>query len=151
MATDGREPPPEAQMIRRYREALGISPEVAADRLEIKMSARRWRQIEAGEETKGGRHADASPGQLAHMARAVGVRPEQLDELGKQEAAEILRVIEARAASTPEEEPADPLAGLPEDTAERRAALEARLDARARETLAIAEELRRLTEKRETG
>lgn len=131
-----RQSPVEAQLIRRYREALGISPEVAATRLQIKMSSRRWRQIEAGEETKGGTPVEASPSQLAHMAAIVGLEPEELRELGKTEAAEIAEVIRARQAADPAA-PDDPLAGLPTDPDERVAEI-----ARRSRTLAV--ELERL-------
>lgn len=96
MGPDSRMPPPEALLIRRYREAMGISPETAVTRLGIKMSARRWRQLEAGEETRGGKPAAARAAQLAHMARVVGAPPERLEEIDTREAreaAEILRVM----------------------------------------------------------
>ncbi|TDD32477.1 hypothetical protein E1287_22580 [Actinomadura sp. KC06] len=130
--------PAEALLIRRYREALGISPEIAATRLQIKLSARRWRQIEAGEETKGGKPAEASPSQLAHMATVVGIEPDQLRELGHDEAAEIQEVIKARLAAEPTS--TDPLAGLPADPGERVAEL-------ARRQRVLATELERVAGK----
>lgn len=86
-------PPPEAVLIRRAREALGISPETAARRIRVKLSGRRWRQLEAGEEGPDGPRATMSDGQLAHMAAVVRLRPDHLDEIGKVEAAAILRTI----------------------------------------------------------
>jgi hypothetical protein len=80
-------------LIRRGREALGISPEAAAARIRIKLSGRRWRQLEAGEESPGGTKATMSAGQLAHMASVVRLRPEHLESIGKTEAAAILRTI----------------------------------------------------------
>lgn len=91
MSAAAAEPPPEAQLIRRSREALGLSPEQAAERLKIKMSARRWRQIEDGFETRGGKPAPAGDMQLAHMAHVVNMSPEELEQVDRPEAAEILR------------------------------------------------------------
>lgn len=143
-----RTPPPEAQLIRRHREALGISPEVAAGKLKIKLSGRRWRQIEAGEETQGGKPVEATAGTLAHMASVVGVQPDQLVELGQDEAAEILRVINREADR--EEAVADrgPLAGLPVDPDARLAELTRRLQENARSQQALLEEMERLAVRR---
>lgn len=87
-------PPAEAVLIRRAREARGLSPETAAQRLRIKLSGRRWRQLEEGREHGTGKPAVMGDAQLAHMAHVVGVGAEQLDQVGRGEAAAILREIE---------------------------------------------------------
>jgi hypothetical protein len=95
--------PAEAVLIRRAREACGHSPESAARRCGKPMTGRRWRQIEAGEETRGGKPALADDGRLAHMAHAVRVTPEELRAVGRAEAAEILAMIRAHERSTVDE------------------------------------------------
>lgn len=87
-------PPVEAKLIRRAREARGLTYDQAAGLLKIRLSGRRWRQLEEGREHSGGKLALMGEAQLAHMAHVVGVTPEQLVEIGKHEAAEILREIE---------------------------------------------------------
>ena len=83
-------PPPEAVLLRRSREALDLTTEQAAPRLRIPLSARRWRQLEAGYATpdKPIRIPDKT---LAHMAAVVRLTPEHLVGVGRAEAAEILR------------------------------------------------------------
>jgi hypothetical protein len=80
---------------------MGLTPEAAAARAKIRISGRRWRQIEDGEETHGGKPAVAGDSQLAHMAAVVGVDPDELDKQGRAEAGEILRAIKHREESQP--------------------------------------------------
>ena len=93
-------PPPEAVVIRRAREAAGLSPEEAAARLKIKLRGSRWRQIEAGYVRVQGenRPTRASDSTLAHMAYDLSVEPQELDHAGRHEAAEVLRTIKRREA-----------------------------------------------------
>lgn len=121
--------PPESVLIRRARSAQGLSPERIVKRLtRISMSGRNWRQIEDGR--------NVPDETLAHMARAVGLTPERLEEVGRPEAAAILREINRMEAddSTADGNEAE-LAGfnaaadLPDDPAERMAELRRRLDA----------------------
>lgn len=98
-ASPAEVPPVEAVLIRRAREARGLTYDQAADRLKIKMSSRRWRQLEEGREHGGGKVTVMGDPQLAHMAHVVGVAPERLIEIGKREAAEILREIEHQVRS----------------------------------------------------
>jgi transcriptional regulator with XRE-family HTH domain len=76
--------PAEALLIRRARMARRMSPEDAAPLAGV-IKSRRWRQIEQGH--------PASDEVLAHMAAVTGVDPEQLEQAGRKEAAEILREI----------------------------------------------------------
>lgn len=106
MADDDLQPPPEAVVIRLARLAKGLSPEEAAARTSIRLRGGRWRQIEKGYERrdppKSTRALDKT---LAHMAFVVDVTPSQLDECGRTDAAEILRVMlqqESRAATEPD-------------------------------------------------
>lgn len=90
------EPPAEARLIRRNRQARGLSVPAAAAATGGMVSAPRWTQIEQGFMIRRGVRVPtrAGDGVLAHMADAVGVTPEQLQELGRGEAAEILRAIQ---------------------------------------------------------
>ena len=90
MPVNTREPPPEAVVIKRARQARKMSPEDAAPLTGI-IRSRRWRQIESGH--RDGRAVRGDDDVIAHMAAAVGVDPGQLDEAGRGEAAEILREI----------------------------------------------------------
>ncbi|NEB00588.1 helix-turn-helix transcriptional regulator [Streptomyces sp. SID13726] len=88
------EPPPEAILIRRARQARGLTRAQAAERSGV-VKASRWGQIENGYVMKAGVAVPTKPGamQLAHMARTVGLSPERLDGAGAHDAAEILRDI----------------------------------------------------------
>lgn len=90
--TEKKDVPAEARLIRRARQALGLSPERIVERLtRVKMSGRNWRQIEDGR---------AAPDEtIAHMAHAVGITPARLAETGRTEAAEILRAIAEQIAA----------------------------------------------------
>lgn len=89
------EPPPEAVLIRRARQARGLTRAEAAERSSV-VKASRWGQIENGYLMKGGVPVSTRAGdmQLAHMARTVSLSPERLDEVGRGDAAEILREIQ---------------------------------------------------------
>ncbi|MFC6885325.1 MULTISPECIES: hypothetical protein [Actinomadura] len=93
--------PPEALLIRRHRMAAGLTVADAAAATDGRVSYRRWVQIEQGYVLKKGQRqaTSGSDAALAHMAAVVGVRPGQLRELGKEEAAEVLAVILAERAS----------------------------------------------------
>lgn len=90
MTTD--QPPPEAVLIRRAREARDLTPVEAALKARIRLGERRWRQIEDGSEGRG-KPLRATDKTLAHMAAVVSLSPEQLIEVDRTEAAEILREI----------------------------------------------------------
>jgi transcriptional regulator with XRE-family HTH domain len=93
---DKPQPPPEAVLIRRARLAGQVKAPAAARAAGISIA--RWSQIENGYERRDGEYKPvrASDGLLAHMAHAVGVTPERLDEAGRSDAAEILREIGRR-------------------------------------------------------
>ena len=122
------EPPPEAVLISRARKARGLTVADAAAKTRI-IKASRWGQIENGYFMKGGRAVATSAGemQLAHMAFVVGVSPQRLDEVGRSDAAEILREMGQQKGG--DERPAEPepassaTADLPEDPDERLAEL----------------------------
>ncbi|MFI1030777.1 hypothetical protein [Streptomyces sp. NPDC020951] len=87
-------PPAEADLIRVARMARGISPETAAELTPIRLGGARWRHIERGYEPKRPPKRVRAPDKtLAHMARAVGVTPERLEEADRSVAADILREI----------------------------------------------------------
>lgn len=88
-------PPPEAVLIRRARQARGLTRAEAAERSSV-VKASRWGQIENGYLMKAGVPVETRAGdmQLAHMARTVGLSPERLKEAGRDDAAEILREIQ---------------------------------------------------------
>lgn len=99
------QPPPEGVLIKLARQARGLTPEAAAELTPIQIKGGRWRQIESGYERKNPpKRAYAPDLTLAHMAHAVGVMPERLEEARRPEAADILREIlrkEAERASQP--------------------------------------------------
>jgi hypothetical protein len=93
-ASEDLQPPPEASLIRLARMARGISPETAADLTPIRLKGGRWRHIERGYEPKKPPKPVRAPAvTLAHMAHVVGVSPERLSEVGRGDAAQILREI----------------------------------------------------------
>lgn len=99
-------PPPEAELIRVARLARGLSPETAAERAPVRLGGGRWRHIEQGYTRRAPFTPTTAPAKtLAHMANVVGVQPEQLDDAGRADAAEILREIKRQEAS--EGQPAD--------------------------------------------
>lgn len=104
-------PPAEAQLIRRAREARGLSPEEAAKRLLMSMTGRRWRQLEKGIDSGTGKATAMSDPVLAHMAYAVGVSADQLVGIGKDEASAILQEILRQQAAAPD--PAEVAAEIP--------------------------------------
>jgi transcriptional regulator with XRE-family HTH domain len=122
-------PPPEAVLIRRARGALSLSPEKAAPLADV-IRASQWRNIEAGK-------SYAKDDVLAHMAYVVRVTPEELEEVDRVEAAQILRRI------LREREPGEPGSKLPvgHDFKERIARILASPEAmeRAAELLRIAQ------------
>ncbi|MDX2667432.1 helix-turn-helix transcriptional regulator [Streptomyces stelliscabiei] len=97
---DVPEPPPEAVLIRRARQARGLTRAEAAERSSV-VKASRWGQIENGYLMKAGVPVSTKAGdmQLAHMARTVGLSPERLEESGRTDAAEILREIQEQEQS----------------------------------------------------
>lgn len=102
-------PPPEAALIRIAREARGLSHAEASERLTIQMGGRRWRQIEDGYESlRTEKRASAGDMQLAHMARVVGVKPEELEQVDRAGAAQVLRRI--LLEDSQEDVPGDPYA-----------------------------------------
>lgn len=111
METPG-DPPPEGQVIEEAREKRRLSQNKAAE--QAGLSGTRWRQIVTGV-ASGGKgiqipvHGRAET--VARMAQVVGVAPEQLAEVGRDDAAEVLRTL----AATPEE----PNRDLAEQLAER--------------------------------
>jgi transcriptional regulator with XRE-family HTH domain len=119
------EPPPEAVLIGRARQACGLTMSEAAARCHV-VKASRWGQIENGYVMKGGERAPTRAGamQLAHMARVVGLSPDRLGEVQRQDAAEILREIlhqeTEKAGEYPDPTDADECAvwslDLPEET-----------------------------------
>jgi hypothetical protein len=95
-------PPPEADLIRIAREALGLKASAAVRRMaelsppDAVITAAYWLEVEKGTGSRRGARgvpARASAATLAHMAAAVGVTPERLSEAGRADAAEILAEI----------------------------------------------------------
>ncbi|MFD1656927.1 hypothetical protein ACFSL4_01430 [Streptomyces caeni] len=92
-------PPSYATLIRRAREAQGMSPETAASHMPFKFSGSSWRQIEAGYRGSGTNRKPVStkPSTLAAMAHTVGITADRLQE-HHAEAAAILRERELQQA-----------------------------------------------------
>src|SRR2546426_821046 len=106
-------PAPEGELIRLARQARGLSPEEAADRTPIRIKRFRWLQIEKGYKGKVGESdpVKALPKTLAHMAHTVAVTPRRLTEVGREDAAKILREILIQDAGRTDVLP-DPLDAL---------------------------------------
>jgi transcriptional regulator with XRE-family HTH domain len=102
---EAHQPPPEADLIRIARLARGLSPEKAAELTHIRLGGGRWRHIERGYQMKN-RPVRAPGKTLAHMAHVVGVTPERLAEVGREDAAEVLReILRQEAEAEAEQEP----------------------------------------------
>lgn len=107
------EPPAEADLIRVARMARGLSPEKAADLTPIRLGGARWRHIERGYEPKRPPKKVRAPDRtLAHMARVVGVTPERLSDVGRDDAAKVLREILLQEAESDEAQQDRPYANL---------------------------------------
>ncbi|GAB3213284.1 hypothetical protein GCM10027294_43410 [Marinactinospora endophytica] len=87
--------PPEGELIEEARGRTGMSQNAAARAAGI--SGTRWRQIVKGYGTASGVVVQVTgPAEtVARMARVVGVTPEELEEAGRDDAADQLREIEA--------------------------------------------------------
>jgi transcriptional regulator with XRE-family HTH domain len=84
--------PPEGELIRKARNAAGLSIRAAAERTGI--SEGRWRQIESGYQsvTQGVFIPTIGPANtLAKMAKTVDLTPEALEKVGRADAADELR------------------------------------------------------------
>jgi hypothetical protein len=114
--TSEMQPPPEADLIRVARLARGISPEAAAELAPIRLGGARWRHIEKGVDSKK-RPVRGPDRTVAHMARVVGVTPDRLADVGRHEAAEVLREILRQEAEETQEQPYANLADRLERTA----------------------------------
>jgi hypothetical protein len=89
-------PPPEATLIGLARKAAGLSVPAAVRRTtEDVIGQARWSQIESGYENKAGRPVPVRgrDDTVAHMSFAVGVTPEELEDAGRPDAADVLRII----------------------------------------------------------
>jgi transcriptional regulator with XRE-family HTH domain len=108
-------PPPEADLIRIAREALGLKASAAVRRMaemsppDAVITAAYWLEVEKGTGSRRGERgvpARASAATLAHMAYAVGVTPEELTSAGRTDAAEILtEIVRQRSKSAAPELP----------------------------------------------
>lgn len=111
--------PPDASLIRLVREAAGMSTQDVARKAGI--SAVRLTQVENGYETRNGqiRAVHAKPGTMAHIAHALEISPERLEQEGQRpDAAPILREIlrseeEARAVAEAEPEESESVQEVP--------------------------------------
>jgi transcriptional regulator with XRE-family HTH domain len=91
------QPPPEAELIARYRETAPRKS-IRQAAVEAGISDTRWRQIETGRRTFRGQAfpETAPPEILARMAQAVGVPPAELEEAGRADAAAELLALAPR-------------------------------------------------------
>lgn len=94
MMTEKPGRPAEGALLHEARKARGMSIERAANAAGYSVS--RWRAIEAGYMTiRAGVYTStiARADTLARMSKAVGVTPEQLEGVGRQDAADQLRAM----------------------------------------------------------
>ncbi|QBI53485.1 hypothetical protein [Streptomonospora litoralis] len=87
--------PPEARLIRERREAMLISPETLSRRIheagyDRGVSGRRLREIEEGR-TRAGKPTAAPALTLVQVALTLGITAADLDEVGRADAAAIMR------------------------------------------------------------
>lgn len=89
-----RPQPPEATLLQKALEQDGRSIRTVAE--EAGMSDARWRQIVKGSMTTGGHTSPvvAPPATLARMALVVGVSPARLREVGREDAAEAVELLQ---------------------------------------------------------
>lgn len=111
----GTSPHPEAELLRRARQARGLSIPAAAEAAGI--SHQRWGQIERSEGKQ------APPETIARMAKAVGVTAVRLAEV-RPKAADILEEIELQEAAGGDDFEAKMRAAIERLPAEDRAAVE---------------------------
>lgn len=99
---DKPEQPAEGALIQRAMIRERLSARQAATK--AGMSEGRWRQIVSGYQSARGQHipVTAPAPTLAHMAKAVGLTPEDLTEAGRGDAADVLRDL---AQTRPEPKP----------------------------------------------
>lgn len=71
----------------------------------IKLGGARWRQVERGYKTRDA-PVRAPAKTLAHMAHVVGISPERLTEVGRDDAAQILHEIQRQEAEQEDQAPA---------------------------------------------
>lgn len=107
--------PKEGALIRLARKARGLSVKKAAELVrerapDVRLGESRWYHVEAGTEGKG-KIVIAPEDTLAHMSYVVGLTPERLTGVGREDAAEILAEIirqEADRAAAPAASRPDP-------------------------------------------
>jgi hypothetical protein len=97
--------PPEAALLRRRRDQFRISPEQLSKMIKARgsnLSGRRIRELEIGYSTKDGQPTSARADTLADFAMVLGILPEHLEEVGRHDAAMVLRDrVEERAEQEP--------------------------------------------------
>ncbi|MCC9686945.1 helix-turn-helix transcriptional regulator [Streptomyces sp. MNU103] len=97
------EPPREAPLIDAARRRARITVREAAR--QSRVSEAHWRQIISGYESLGGgeyREVHAKPETLARIAQVVGITPDQLIKVGRDDAARALEEITPDPAPEPE-------------------------------------------------
>jgi transcriptional regulator with XRE-family HTH domain len=94
------EPPREALLLDAARRRASLSIREAAKR--AGMSDARWRQIATGYQRVGGQEIPvrAPADTLARMAQVLGLTPEELERVGRDDAAEVLAEISPIAQSS---------------------------------------------------
>lgn len=107
MSPDQPAPTPEGTLIRRLRESRipRLSMREAADR--IGMSEENWGHVERGYQPTGKgrppRRVVPPDATLAAMASAVGATPERLEDIGRHDAADLLReMLRSAAGQSPD-------------------------------------------------
>jgi Helix-turn-helix domain len=115
MDPDTPAPPPEARLIRIARNAAGLSADAAAKSTGGAVSPVYWRDVERGYGYRRSQRvpARASDRVLAHMAHAVRVAPDRLEEAGRPDAAATLREI-LHSDPAPDPTPLRSVPGVPD-------------------------------------
>lgn len=97
----------EGALVRRARERVRPKISIAAAAKRANMSPDNWGHVERGYQSTGRgqppRQVIPPTGTLAHMANAVGITPQELEDIGRSDAADALRDLHSLRA-----EPAEP-------------------------------------------
>lgn len=97
--------PPEAALLKQRRDRFRISPEQLSRMIKSRgatLSGRRIRELESGYSTKDHQPTSARAETLADLAMALGIMPEELEQVGRHDAAMVLRGrVEERAEQEP--------------------------------------------------
>ena len=96
----------EGALVRRARERVRPKISIATAAKQANMSPENWGHVERGYQSMGrnqpARTVIPPAGTLAHMANAVGITPQELESIGRSDAAEALADLHSLHTSSPQ-------------------------------------------------